>query len=188
MTLKELNNQIETKTNEIFEQVFPTLKVKLSKEGLSDETIREFSVFERIKEDIEFHLVQNTLSIKYDKNADQLEFWDSEIQDIILFVELKYSYLYEEESMFFARKSITGIPMNSGWVANDCTYLATESELLEYLRLIELDDKSDEGFLTDDQLREKYYENGTFFYTEWYDPTDITYALLDNKLYPINYF
>jgi hypothetical protein len=183
MTLKELNKQIKTKTKDIFEQVFPTLKARLSAEGLSDSEIRDFTVFERIKETIETHLVTNVLSVRYERNADQIEFWESEIKDIIFEVELRSTFLYAEEAEFFARISHDGILMNEGWVVGDCIYVSKEADVIDYLRSMQ---SPHEAFLTDTELKEKYFANGDYYYTEWHEPSDISWVKYNGNILPIN--
>jgi hypothetical protein len=189
MNLESLNFQIRLKTDRLYDELLPYLKAKLISAGLEDCNVEDFSIFGEICQDIEKELVILTLSTPYSNNAfvnnQVLSFNPIQIDILRDTIYRKYAFLHSDDSKFFARKcDITGALMNEGWVVFDDVYVASELALCNYLR-IHSEEPEVDAQLTDDQLRDKYYENGSFFYTDWHHATDITFAQFEGKTYRI---
>jgi hypothetical protein len=190
MNLESLTYQIKRKTDMVYADLFPYLKAKLALTGLKDFDIEDyFSIFDEVRQDIEKEMVILTLSTPYSNNAfvnnQVLSFNPIQIDILRDTIYRRYAFLYSDDSKFFARKcDITGALMNEGWVVFDDVYVASELALCNYLR-IHSEEPEVDAQLTDDQLRDKYYENGSFFYTDWHHPTDITFAQFEGKTYRI---
>jgi len=180
MKLYRFNEQINHQVGIIFSRLFYSLNTKLKEAGLKDHEIESFTIFDRVREDIETELVKLSLTTPYYKDAfshnDSLQF---DIYD-------KYKFMCSHTTEFFARQcSFTGELMNEGWFTANDLYISTEEELISWLRR-EVQEPEIDNELTDDELREKYYENGIFYYTEWNHCTDIMFAKFEGNAYRIN--
>lgn len=189
MNLQTLSQHINYHVGLLYSDVFEVLKVRLKKEGLSEDHIEDFTIFQTIRNDIEKQLTLLFAKTKYPESVEfedtpLFQFYDLEIIKDKIYE--KYAFLRMNSTEFFARRcSITGALMNEGWIVGDDTYVASEIALCNLLRNISEEPEVDKE-LTDDQIRDKYYEDGTFYYTEWYDPKFITFAKLDGKIYQID--
>ena len=104
----------------------------------------------------------------------RMEEWETEYEDW----EVKKIPENPSEPIYHHRKcDVTGEGMDCGWVCGDDYYIKYEEDLIKHLRDVFDDDNlNGEDELTDDELRNKYYQDGYFYYTEWDDPEDIMYV------------
>jgi|APGre2960657404_1045060.scaffolds.fasta_scaffold15192_4 hypothetical protein len=191
MKLHTLNEQINHQVGILFSRLYYTLNTNLKKEGLPDHEIENFTIFDRVREDIEKELVKLTLTTPYVSDAfdhnDLLHFESSDINIVRDKIYDKYAFLCSPRTEFFARKcDLTGTLMNEGWVVYDNTYIASEFVLANFLRHISEEPEVDKE-LSDMELRNKYYSIGAHYYTEWHIPTQIAFAKLDGTTYRINH-
>lgn len=187
MKLYRFNEQINHEVGIIFSRLFNSLNTKLKEAGLKDDEIESFTIFDRVREDIETELVKLSLTTPYYKDAfvhnDSLQFDPTEINIVRDKIYDKYKFMCSPRTEFFARQcDFTGELMNAGWVVDDNTYIASELVLTNFLRQISDEPEVDKE-LPDVELREKYYENDTFFYTEWNHCTDIMFAKFEGNTY-----
>jgi len=189
MDFHTLQQNINYHVGLLYSDVFEVLKVRLKKEGLSEDHIEDFTIFQTIRNDIEKRLTLQLLRTAYHESIefeDTPMFKPEELEAIKNEICEKYAFLCSDSTEFFARRcSITGALMNEGWLVGDETYVFSEIALCNLLRNISQEPEVDKE-LTDDELRDKYYEDGTFYFTEWYDPKFISFAKLDGKIYQID--
>lgn len=191
MKLSRFNDQINHQVGILFSRLFYSLNTNLKKEGLKDDEIESFTIFDRVREDIEKELVKLTLITRYFSDAfdrnDSLQFDPTDINIVRDKIYDKYKFMCSPRTEFFARKcDLTGTLMNEGWVVNDNTYIASELVLTNFLRH-NSDEPEVDKELPDMELRNKYYERGVHYYTEWHIPTQIAFAKFDGTTYRINY-
>jgi hypothetical protein len=191
MKLSRFNDQINHQVGILFSRLFYSLNTKLKEAGLKDHQIESFTIFDSVRADIERELVKLSLTTPYHKdafdNTDLLHFDPMDINIIRDKIYDKYKFMCSHTTEFFARDcSFTGELMNEGWLTVNDLYISTEEELISWLRR-EVQEPEIDNELTNDELREKYYENGTFFYTEWNHCTDIMFAKFEGNAYRINH-
>tara|TARA_Y100001973_G_C5135480_1_gene300079 strand:+ start:785 stop:1069 length:285 start_codon:yes stop_codon:yes gene_type:complete len=82
--------------------------------------------------------------------------------------------------------NITGEGMEEGFCFGDgAYYIKYESDFLKHLRTLEKESNSNKAInLSDEELREKYYNEGFYYWTEWQELDDeVNYTLEGEEVY-----
>ncbi len=82
----------------------------------------------------------------------------------------KSSEMNNNPQVFPRKCVVSGVGMNAGYLVYDCETVATEADLIKFLRSSEPDVWRD---LSDDFVLRDAYENEEYFYTEWEELDDL---------------
>lgn len=177
MNIQNLTKKLDHLKGVAFNLVYIAFRDKLIEKGLTDDELLEFSIMDRIKNDIELELVSFILRNEIGTNV-SLDSVNNILFNVVPKVHEKYTFLSEPTTEFFHRKcSATNEVFSEGFVTNSDMYFKYSKDLVVHLRELQTEEESK---LSDLMLIEKAYDEDYCYHTAWEDASDLSYAVDSN--------
>jgi hypothetical protein len=170
-------NQMLTKSlyqkvceSHILYKVFQKLSPSLIAKGLTKDHILRMDIFNEIQMDIETACFNSQIFGGTDPRL---------VKTITSVIVEKYYYLNSAKTEFYARVcDITGEPMNEGFYHHSDACIKNAESLLNLLPKT--------SSMSDAEIMSSAYSEGLYYWTEWEDVEDISYAVIDGLTYKID--